>query len=161
MPGDADDLRINIRKATSEDQAAITAMVRRAHLNPRNLHWSRFVVAERDRTIVGIGQVRIYPDGSHELASLVVQPTLRGRGVAAGVIDELLSDDHGDVYTLIDLPFTQRFQRWGFRVIDPGALPRSISRTYRIGRVVTGTAAVVTRRRVRIVPLKRSAGPRR
>lgn len=147
--------QIKTRKARPDDQAEITEMIRRAHLNPRSLDWSRFVVAQRHGTIVGCGQVRVHADGARELASLVVQPTVRGQGVAGGIIDALLADDSGEMYTLIDRRFARHFQRWGFHVVDPDRLPRSVMRTYRIGRIVTGIASVVTRRRIRIVPLKR------
>lgn len=155
MADEARDLRIKIRRATQDDQGLITAMVRRAHLNPRNLHWSRFWVAQLDEKVVGVGQVRLHSDGAHELASLVVQPSFRGQGVAGGIIDNLLADDHGDVYTLIDRSFIQHFQRWGFHLVEPDELPRSMMRTLRVGRIVTGVATLVTRRRLRIVPLKR------
>ena len=147
--------QIETRRARPDDQAEITAMVRRARLNPRNLDWSGFRVAERHGTIVGLGQVRVYGDGARELASLVVQRSVRGQGVATAIIDALLADDRGVMYTLIDRRFTQHFQRWGFHVVDPSELPPSVMRTYRIGRVVTGLASALTRRRVRIVALKR------
>jgi N-acetylglutamate synthase-like GNAT family acetyltransferase len=112
-------------------------------------------VAERHGTIVGIGQVRQHSDGAHELASLVVQPSLQGHGIARRIVDALLADDPGEMYTLIDRRFTRHFQRWGFYVVDTGELPRSILRTYRLGRAVTGIASTLARGRVRIVPLKR------
>jgi N-acetylglutamate synthase-like GNAT family acetyltransferase len=52
-------VRVTVRKADQEDQAAITALVRQARLNPRNLSWARFVVAETDQGIVGAAQVRL------------------------------------------------------------------------------------------------------
>jgi N-acetylglutamate synthase-like GNAT family acetyltransferase len=147
--------QIRIRRARPHDQAQITAMVRRAHLNPSNLDWSRFMVAERHATIVGAGQIRVHTDGARELASLVVQDSVRGQGVASDIIDALLADNRGEMYTLIDRRFTRHFQRWGFHVVDTEQLPRSMMRTLRFGRVVTGLAAVLTGRRMRIVPLKR------
>jgi N-acetylglutamate synthase-like GNAT family acetyltransferase len=62
---------MNIRPARAEDRATITAMVRGARLNPMDLQWSRFLVAEDETGIVGVGQIRPYP-GASELASLVV-----------------------------------------------------------------------------------------
>jgi N-acetylglutamate synthase-like GNAT family acetyltransferase len=147
--------QIEIRRARPDDQAEITAMVRRARLNPRNLDWSRFCVAERHGTIVGLGQVRVYGDGARELASLVVQRSVRGQGIASDIVGALLADDRREMYTLIDRRFAQHFQRWGFHIVDPGELPRSVMGTYRVGRVVTALGSALTRRRVRIVALKR------
>ena len=150
-------MRIDIRPAREQDQAAITAMIRQARLNPANLHWSRFVVAERDRRIVGVAQVRRHSDGAHELASLAVEPSARGHQVATRLVDALLRDQAAAVYTLIDRPFVGHFRRWGFAEIVPRQLPRSVRRVYRTGRVVTTVAAILVRRRIRIVPLRRPA----
>jgi N-acetylglutamate synthase-like GNAT family acetyltransferase len=149
-------MQIDIRKADQGDQAAITTIVRRAHLNPRGLAWRGFVVAERNGSIVGVAQVRVHRDGTHELASLVVRPSLQGRGIASRMIAALLADDRGEMYTLIDRRFADHFRQWGFLPVDSGRLPRSMLRTYRIGRVVTGIASILTRKRVRIVPLRRA-----
>lgn len=148
-------MEVSVRPARLEDQPAITAMVRQARLNPRDLQWSRFMVADDGGTIAGVGQIRVYPDGTHELASLVVQPASRGQGVATSLVAALLAADHGEVYTLIDRRYTGHFERWEFREADPAHLPRSLVRVYRIGRIVTGVASVLLRRRIRIVPLKR------
>src|SRR5690348_9665673 len=63
-----------VRRARPDDQPVITAMVRRARLNPAGLQWEQFVVGERDGRAVGVAQVRRYSDGTKELASLVVSP---------------------------------------------------------------------------------------
>ncbi len=39
---------VTIRPVVETDRQTITALIRRAHLNPRNLHWSRFLAAEDD-----------------------------------------------------------------------------------------------------------------
>jgi N-acetylglutamate synthase-like GNAT family acetyltransferase len=150
-------MEISVRPASQNDSSAITAMVRQARLNPANLDWRRFVVAERDRTIVGVAQVRRYADGARELASLVVQASFRGQGVATTLIDVLLRDDPGEMFALIDRRFAHHFERWGFHVIRPGELPRPLFRVYLTGLVVTSLVSVLSLRRAWIVPLKRSA----
>jgi N-acetylglutamate synthase-like GNAT family acetyltransferase len=147
---------ITVRQASAADEATITAMVRKARLNPRNLQWQRFVVAEHDGRIVGIAQLRLHDDGAAELASLVVEPALRRQGIASRLIDALLVDTQAEVYTLIDQRFVNHFNRWKFTVIDPRSLPSSVLRVYRVGRVVTTVASVLRRQPIRIVPLKRS-----
>jgi N-acetylglutamate synthase-like GNAT family acetyltransferase len=147
---------VDIRPAREEDQAAITAMIRRARLNPADLQWPRFLVAEQGGQIVGVAQVRVHPDGARELASLAVAPASRGNGVATRLVDALLRDQTTDVYTLIDRPFVDHFRRWGFERIDAARLPRSVRHVHRIGRIVTALASVLVRRRIRIVPLRRA-----
>jgi N-acetylglutamate synthase-like GNAT family acetyltransferase len=148
-----------IRQARAADQADITALVRRARLNPRGLHWARFLVADDDDRIVGVAQVRLHSDGARELASLVVEPEYRGYGLAGRLIDGLLSGDDGRMHMLVDRPFANHYRRWGFYPTSPRSLPGSMSRQYRIGRAVTSIGSLILRRRIRIVPLERDPGP--
>ena len=146
-----------MRRAREDDQPHITALVRRARLNPAGLRWERFVIAERDGRTVGVAQLRRHSDGATELASMVVEPESRGHGIATRMVDALLADEQAPVYTLIDRRFVDHFARWGFARIDPRQLPRSVSRVYRIGRVVTAVGSVLRRQRIRILPLLRPA----
>ena len=150
-------MQVDVRWANERDSGAIVAMVRQARLNPAKLDWRRFVVGERDGTVVGVAQVRRYPDGARELASLVVQPSLRRQGVATELIDVLLRDEHGELFALVDRRFAHHFRRWGFAVVSPAQLPWSLSRMYFLGLVVTSAVSVLRMRRVRIVPLRRPA----
>jgi N-acetylglutamate synthase-like GNAT family acetyltransferase len=130
-------------------------MVRRARLNPVGLNWERFVIAERDSRTVGVAQLRRHSDGATELASLVVEPDERRHGIAMQMVDALLADVAAPVYTMIDRRFVEHFARWGFAPVDPSQLPPSVSRGFRIGRVVTAVGSVLRRQRIRIVPLLR------
>ena len=68
------------------------------------------------------------------------------------MVGALLADERAPVYALIDRRFVDHFARWGFAPVDPSQLPRSVSRVYRIGRVVTAVGSVLRRQRIRIVP---------
>jgi N-acetylglutamate synthase-like GNAT family acetyltransferase len=151
---------ITVRRATAEDQPSVSAIVRRARLNPSGLAWAAFVVAELDGRLVGTAQLRRHPDGALELASLVVEPAARRAGVATSMVDALLQPESSAVYTIVDRRFAGHFARWGFAPVAPAALPRSVRRTLRIGRIVTAVGATVRRPRIRLVPLARAAIPR-
>ena len=153
-------MTISVRRATAEDQSVISRLVRAARLNPAGLSWQGFVVAEQDGRLVGTAQLRRHPDGALELASLVVEPPARGAGVATSMVDALLQPESSAVYTIIDRRFAGHFARWGFVPVAPVALPRSVRRTLRIGRIVTGVATALRRPRIRLIPLARPAGPR-
>jgi N-acetylglutamate synthase-like GNAT family acetyltransferase len=150
-------MQVDVRPAREQDQAEITAMVRQARLNPADLRWPRFMVAERDGRIVGVAQLRLHPDGARELASLAVTPSARQQGVATRLVDALLQTQACEVFTLIDRPYVDHFRRWGFHEVDRASLPGSVARVYRIGRAVTAVASLLTRRKIRIVPLRRTA----
>jgi len=150
-------VQVVVRRARVDDQPVITAMVRRARLNPVGLHWEQFVVGERDGRAVGVAQLRRHSDGTKELASLAVEPGAREHGIATQMVDALLAGETAAVYALIDRRFAHHFARWGFRQVSPGELPRSLSRTYLIGRAVTTLGSLLRRERIRIVPLLRPA----
>jgi len=150
-------VQVVVRRARPDDQPVITAMVRRARLNPAGLHWEQFVVGERDGRAVGVAQLRRHPDGAKELASLVVDPGARGHGIAAQMVDALLAGETAAVYALIDRRFAGHFAHWDFRQVDPSELPRSVSRTYLIGRTVITLGSLLRRQRIRIVPVLRPA----
>lgn len=115
------------------------------------------MVGERDGRVVGVAQLRRHSDGAKELASLVVEPGARGHGIATQMVDALLVGETAAVYALIDRRFVDHFARWGFCQAGPSELPRSVSRTYMIGRAVTTLGSLVRWQRIRIVPLFRPA----
>jgi N-acetylglutamate synthase-like GNAT family acetyltransferase len=62
-------MSITIRAATQADQSTIVSMIREAKINPRNLHWEHFRIAEEDGKIIGIRQVKVHKEGTREVAS--------------------------------------------------------------------------------------------
>lgn len=107
---------VRIRRAISADQRTIRAMVRSAGLDPFDLRWRNFVIAELDGEIVGIGQVRTAPR-CHELGSLFVREDLRGQGIAALLIETLLAGETGDVYLECRAEMYPYYARFGFERI--------------------------------------------
>ena len=71
-----DDFRI--RPARADEQSIIRLMIQHEHLDPFNVHWQNFLVAESNEGIIGIAQIKPYP-GGRELGSLVVVPEHRRR----------------------------------------------------------------------------------
>ena len=92
------ELRPRIRRARAADRWAIRRLVYAARLNPRDLDWRRFLVAELDGRIVGTIQARHHADGTRELASLAVHPALRGLGVGTALIAALRAQERGPLY---------------------------------------------------------------
>src|SRR5690348_16699724 len=89
---------VGIREATEADQATIRAIIREAQLNPMNLDWPRFLVAEDGGQVVGIGQVKPHSDGSRELASIAVIPSRQRGGIGRQLIRALLAREAGPLY---------------------------------------------------------------
>ncbi len=124
-----------IRRATAADQAAIKAMVRRAGLDPFNLQWPNFVLAEIDGQVVGIGQVRPYP-GCPELGSIVTLPQYRGRGVASQIIEALLYERADTVYLECAGRMANFYTRFGFQEIPWGQAPMPLKFKAGLGNVI-------------------------
>lgn len=124
-----------IRPAAPSDQPRIHVLVRRERLNPIGLDWTRFLVAEDERGIVGAVQLRRHADGARELGSLVVAPAARGQGIATRLIDTLLAPQRDRVLMITDGAHAGHFRRWGFQPIDAREAPRSVRFNHRMGRL--------------------------
>ncbi len=152
-----------VRAATAIDQDAIVARVREARLNPLGLHWSNFLLAEEiaplgqgeTGRVVGVGQVKPHGDGSRELASIVVHADRRRDGIATALIRELLRREPGTIYLYCRTELTGFYTRFGFAEIPGAALPPSLRRAFRLGRLLTTLFAPLVGEQVRLVAMRR------
>jgi amino-acid N-acetyltransferase len=148
-------MTISIRPARQEDQETIVSYIRQAKLNPRNLHWQNFLIAEKGNKIVGIRQIKTYKQGTREVASGFVLPEYRRQGISACLMNELLAREKGPLYTMVNERRAPYYEQFGFRRVDVSQLPLDFLKEYRIGRIVTGLMSIFRKDKVRIIPLKR------
>ena len=127
---------IIIRSATAEDQFAITAIVRAARINPNDLDWRRFLLAQWGQDIIGVGQVKPHADGSRELASIAVVPEWQGNGVGGALIRALLSRETGPLHLMCNADREHYYQRFGFHRLDRRSMPPYFRRFARIAPVI-------------------------
>ena len=146
---------IEIRPATEADEATIRSMVRAARLVPTNLHWSRFLVAEEGGRIVGMRQVKVHKGGTREVASGMVLPEYRRRGISAGLMHALLDHEHGPLYLRCKEKWARYYERFGFRRVEPSELPADFRKDYRIGTIIVAILFLFSRSRPRFIPMKR------
>jgi amino-acid N-acetyltransferase len=116
---------IQIRAATAGDSATIKRMVWHEHLDPTMLRWEHFLVAEDERRIVGIGQIREY-GGCQELGSLVVLPAYRGQGIAAQLITALETRAGRPLYLFCRECMANYYARFGYQRIGYWDAPKPI-----------------------------------
>ena len=149
----------DIRKATAGDQPAIVALVRAERLNPNHLDWRNFIVAtDEGGAIIGAAQIRPHRAGARELASLVVAPHWRGRGLAGRLVDVRLAEQGDNVCVVTGRQNVRHYARWGFRPISVRDAPTSVWRNCILGQIIGGAHAIVTRRPVnRLVVLSRKS----
>ena len=124
-----------IRPAVAGDQPTIKQMVRDEYLDPSALDWSHFLVAVMNGEIVGIGQVRPYPD-CHELGSLVVKKLYRGAGLGAKLVNALLERESSDVYLECQVKNETYYNRFGFHKIPRNEAPMTLRRKNLVVTVV-------------------------
>ena len=146
---------ITIRPAVESDQTTIVSFIQQAKLNPRNLHWEHFLIAEESGNIIGIRQVKIHKQGTREVASGFVRPEYRRQGISAQLLNTILAQEKGPLYLMCRDKRTYYYEPFGFRQIAVNELPADFRTEYRIGRIVTSLLSLFSKDKVRIVPMKR------
>lgn len=126
-----------LRPATAADQRAIHRIVRSAGINPFDLRWERFVVAEFEGRVVGTAQIKTHSDGSRELASIAVVPSRRGTGVARALITALIARERGPLYLFCRRDLEPMYGKFGFRRIGPAEAPPYFARILRVSATLT------------------------
>lgn len=101
---------MTVRPARPEDRDAVLALLVAAGL-PADLDAPTWV-AEGDGGVVACARLHPLPDGAAELAGVAVAPGLRGRGVGARLVQELLRHAPPRTYALALAPGF--FERHGF-----------------------------------------------
>lgn len=149
-------MSVIIRPTTEADQATITKLIRQARLNPRHLNWANFLIAEVDGRIVGLRQVKTHAQGTREVASGLVLPEYRRQGISTRLMQEILAREQGPLYLMCDRQWAAYYEQFGFAPVAPNELPADFGREYRLGRLVTMLLSLFARRKIRIMPLKRT-----
>jgi amino-acid N-acetyltransferase len=116
---------VYVRAATEQDASIIRKMVWAEQLDPTSLNWRRFLIAEVDGKIAGIGQVRKHPD-CEELGSLIVLEEYRGQGIAAQLIAELEARAGRPLYLDCGSHMIPYYERFGYKSISYWDAPRSL-----------------------------------
>ena len=148
-------MAINIRPAGPGDQQTILSLIHQAKLNPRNLHWEHFLVAEENGNIVGVRQVKVHAQGTREVASGFVLPEYRNQGISALLMNELLARERRPLYSMIDQKWLRYYEQFGFQRVAADQLPSDFRKEYWIGRIITSLISVFRKDKLQIIPLKR------
>ncbi len=136
---------IAYRSALAADFPHIRELVLAARINPTALHWQRFWVAfpvdetnqpASGKTVIACGQIKAHRDGSHELASLVVEPAYRGRGIATALIAHLTRHYAGDLHLMCRASLGGFYEKLGFSVIAEPAIPPYFRRITRLATLI-------------------------
>ena len=125
-----------LRPAQESDGARIRELVHVARINPMGLDWQRFIVAvASEGEVIGCGQVKPHRDGSRELASLVVAPGWRGRGVARAILEALIEPYSGTLYLTCRASLGPLYEKFGFRQIAASEMTPFFRRLSHLARL--------------------------
>jgi N-acetylglutamate synthase-like GNAT family acetyltransferase len=142
-----------IRSAHAADEATIKALIRVEHLDPMNVHWQNFLVAEEAGRIIGIGQIKPFRSG-RELGSLAVVADRRQIGVGGAIINALIARESGPLL-LFCLAFREPYYaKFGFKRCGLRELRGELKLKYALGTVFT---RLVGRRLIVMQRLKSTA----
>jgi N-acetylglutamate synthase-like GNAT family acetyltransferase len=119
------ELNLRIRTATAADERLIKSLINRAQLDPSNVHWKNFVVAEHEGEVIGIGQLKPYSDCT-ELGSLVTLKAYRGKGVAASIIQALEDKATFPLYLICRDIMESYYESFGYKKISFKETPTSL-----------------------------------
>lgn len=135
MPPSPHPLRqISIRPAQAAERWLIIRRILREGLDPSQLDWRRFVVAEDEvGEILGFAQMKDLGDGVQEFGSLVVEPHLRGQGIGGALLHHLVDPAPKPVYLLCAAKRVRYYQRFGFCELRAEEMPAPLRRKWRTG----------------------------
>ncbi len=126
-----------LRAARETEAIAIKQLIRSAGINPMDLDWRRFVVAvDEQGQVIATGQIKPHNKGEIlELASIAVVEEHRGEGLARAIIEHLLKDSPRPLYLTCRSRLQPFYQRFGFRTISYGEMPRFYQRLSKLAGV--------------------------
>jgi N-acetylglutamate synthase-like GNAT family acetyltransferase len=149
--------QITIRPATEVDARSIRGLVSEARLNPRDLEWRRFLVADDGGVVVACAQVRVHDGGSRELASVVVEANRRGSGIGRAISEAAIAGEvTRPLYLYTESRTVTYWRKFAFDVIEGKDIPGDLRRWLWVARVATTIFSVLLRQRIRIVVMRRT-----
>ncbi|PKO00387.1 MAG: hypothetical protein CVU42_04230 [Chloroflexi bacterium HGW-Chloroflexi-4] len=125
-----------LRPALETDTVKIRDLIRRVKINPFDLKWQHFIVAETLQSVfLGCAQLKHHKDGSVELASLAVEEDFRRKGVAKALIEQLLTQSPRPLYLMCRPELGIFYRPFGFNAIEADEMPPYFRRMVRLIKV--------------------------
>ena len=145
-----------IRAATEADAAAITTLIHEAEINPRDLDWRRFLVADGGGDVVACAQVRVHKQGTRELASVAVRQSRRGEGIGRRISEAMIAREPvRPLFLYAEAANVPYWSKFAFVEVGDDDLPPDLRRTIKATRRLVGAYNLVTRHHYRIVVMRR------
>jgi N-acetylglutamate synthase-like GNAT family acetyltransferase len=128
---------ITLHPAVETDNHRIRDLIHRVGINPMDLNWRHFVVAEDAYGhFMGCCQLKTHRDGSLELASLAVEDEYRRQGVARALIAHLLEHSPRPLYLMCRSALVPFYEKFGFQVSGAETMSPYFRRMHRLTKVL-------------------------
>jgi N-acetylglutamate synthase-like GNAT family acetyltransferase len=114
LPGQKMKVSVDVRSACSGELEEVLSKAGVLDLDLTDAHYDQFVVACKEKEIVGFGRIRRYEE-CVEVATLGVVEAEQKKGIGSAVVKELLGRTSGEVYLTTVIP--QYFSRLGFKEV--------------------------------------------
>lgn len=122
---------IRYESVTNEDLAPISALLHGTNGDDFNLILQDLIVAKDGDEVVGCIRIKALEDGTRELASLVVAPDYRKKGIGRSLVSNVLETcNFRPIYLLCSEENAPFYAISGFAEIEPADLPGSLSKEY-------------------------------
>lgn len=145
-----------IRAAVAGDADAIASIIAEAQLNPRDLDWRRFLVADDAGSLVACAQVRVHEGGSRELASVAVVPERQGEGLGRTISEAAIAGEPvRPLYLYTGSSAAAWWRRFAFREIEDEEIPEDLLAIVRFWRRVIRREAASSGERFTLVVMRR------
>lgn len=116
-----------LRTATPEEILWVNEQYAQVGFIPSDPASETIVIAELDGIRAGVGRLVDADDGACELGGMLVFAPYRGRGVARGIIAELIRRAAGrTVYCIPFADLEHLYAAAGFRRVEPVSVPRKV-----------------------------------
>jgi N-acetylglutamate synthase-like GNAT family acetyltransferase len=147
-----------IRAATEADARAIDDLIHEAWLNPRDLDWRRFLVADDGGAIVACAQVRTHAGGSRELASVAVAAPRRGEGLGRAISEEAIAREPvRPLFLYTESRTVAYWEKFRFRVLADAEIPKDLRGSLRPARIAMRAVSMVRHAHYSIAVMRRDA----
>ncbi|NEP17147.1 MAG: GNAT family N-acetyltransferase [Leptolyngbya sp. SIO4C1] len=126
----------SLRPATEQDIWAIRWLVLRSLLDPTQLRWQQFWVAETAGRVIACAQLRQF-EAAQELGSLVVAPRWRGQGIGRHLTQHLIEQASQPLYLeCLGSKLADFYKKLGFTSVELAELPTSIRQKFTRSRQI-------------------------
>ncbi len=149
-------MTVDIRAATEADSDAIASLIAEAGINPRDLDWHRFLVADDGGEVVACAQIRVHKQGTRELASVAVRESRRGEGIGRRISEATIAREPvRPLFLYAESANVPYWSKFAFVEVDDDELPADLRRAIRATRRLIRAYNVMTRHHYRIAVMRR------